>query len=442
MTIETGIYTVDWETSPRIVTIADSTTEGNAQDLYDTLMYYESAPGNIDNSNIVSSSGKEELAVIGGAITSVGLTVTLLNARYKFADRGSMTECIMSGGNVLANDEFGVKMYPVEPSVNVFSSRDMSANATINTIEVSTIAYSLELNGQVYLDVDNGSDTGTHLGTIAKPVKTLTKALEICASENISTIQLAGILVLDQDVSGREFISWRNGKIDMNNQPCVATRFRELKLYGNQRTGSVALAYGCRIGNLQNLLGVFDDCKFVEATPLAVQSGQISIGSCAAQVVGFDLITLDLSAGNVELEVRALSAGLRLLNVAHANDLITAGFVAGVLQIDSSCVTGNIYAGGSFQLIDNSGAGCLVHTEGKNLSHDQVAEIATGVHEFEIETGYSFQDFTKLIGSASAGKLAISGNTVTIRDMTDTTDRITATTDTNGQRTAVTHDVS
>jgi len=134
--IKTDVYSVDWEVNPRIITIANNTSVGNAQDLYDTLMFLESSPENMDNENIVVASGKEELANVMGAITSVGLTVVLQNARYKWADRLSITECVMQGGNVLANDEFGVKIYPVEPSVNVFADRDMSANATINVVEI------------------------------------------------------------------------------------------------------------------------------------------------------------------------------------------------------------------------------------------------------------------------------------------------------------------
>lgn len=144
MAIETEIYTVDWEVSPRIITIADSEVVGNAQDLYDTLMYYYALPENMDKKTIATASGKEELANIDGDIVSIGITVTLQNAKYKFADRTSMTECVMSGGNVLANDIAGVKMYPVEPSTNVFADRDLSANATINTITTGGSALTTE----------------------------------------------------------------------------------------------------------------------------------------------------------------------------------------------------------------------------------------------------------------------------------------------------------
>jgi hypothetical protein len=61
----------------------------------------------------------------------------------------------------------------------------------------------------------------------------------------------------------------------------------------------------------------------------------------------------------------------------------------------------------------------------------------------DIETGYSMRESLRLILSSLAGKLSGSpGTTITIRDINDTVDRIVATVDANGNRTAVTKDVS
>ena len=61
----------------------------------------------------------------------------------------------------------------------------------------------------------------------------------------------------------------------------------------------------------------------------------------------------------------------------------------------------------------------------------------------DIETGYSLRESLKLMLSAMAGKLSGAGTTtVTIRDINDLKDRITAIVDTNGNRTSVTKDVT
>lgn len=60
----------------------------------------------------------------------------------------------------------------------------------------------------------------------------------------------------------------------------------------------------------------------------------------------------------------------------------------------------------------------------------------------DIETGYSLREALRLILSSVAGKLSGAGTaTITIRNVSDSKDRIVATVDTNGNRTSVTYDV-
>jgi hypothetical protein len=61
----------------------------------------------------------------------------------------------------------------------------------------------------------------------------------------------------------------------------------------------------------------------------------------------------------------------------------------------------------------------------------------------EVEVGFSVRQSLKLILSALAGRVSGSpGPTVVIRNAGDTTDRITATVDENGNRTSISYDVS
>jgi hypothetical protein len=57
-----------------------------------------------------------------------------------------------------------------------------------------------------------------------------------------------------------------------------------------------------------------------------------------------------------------------------------------------------------------------------------------------VEDDWTLRQALRIILAALGGKVSISGNTVTIRDINDTSDRIVATTTTDGQRTAVTLD--
>lgn len=57
-----------------------------------------------------------------------------------------------------------------------------------------------------------------------------------------------------------------------------------------------------------------------------------------------------------------------------------------------------------------------------------------------LEDGETAANLFRIMVSALAGKVSVSGPTVTFRDLADTKDRIVAATDANGQRTAVTLD--
>lgn len=70
------------------------------------------------------------------------------------------------------------------------------------------------------------------------------------------------------------------------------------------------------------------------------------------------------------------------------------------------------------------------------------ASIATAVWGFVIENSKTATSFMRLMYAALCNKSALSGSTRTYRDDADSKDRITATTDTSGQRTAVTKDAS
>jgi hypothetical protein len=59
-----------------------------------------------------------------------------------------------------------------------------------------------------------------------------------------------------------------------------------------------------------------------------------------------------------------------------------------------------------------------------------------------LETGETYQQAMRLMRAEAAGKLSVSGNTVSIRDANDIKDRIVATVDLNGQRTSVAVDGS
>lgn len=122
---------VNWDVSPRIVTVEAPSTELDMQDLYDTLRDREI--GQMDEDFIVAGSGLEEL---GGGVV-VGLTILLNNALLAFEARGgpSFAQCFIRGGNLVAVDDVGATYAsPIYPTAYTQVVLANSSSATLRTI--------------------------------------------------------------------------------------------------------------------------------------------------------------------------------------------------------------------------------------------------------------------------------------------------------------------
>jgi hypothetical protein len=71
-----------------------------------------------------------------------------------------------------------------------------------------------------------------------------------------------------------------------------------------------------------------------------------------------------------------------------------------------------------------------------------VDAIAAAVMSSAVESGLTVTEALRLMSAALAGKVTVDGTSVIFRDVNDTTDRITATVTSDGDRTAVTLDAS
>lgn len=120
---------VNWASSPRIIEVAAPSVTVSIQDLVDTCRHLEAEIENIDNERLIDASGKDDL----GEGLLVGITLSLNNAKLKFEDRapGSWAICKVSGGNLVAADDGGVSMNPIEPSSYVTVTLMQSVSATM-----------------------------------------------------------------------------------------------------------------------------------------------------------------------------------------------------------------------------------------------------------------------------------------------------------------------
>jgi hypothetical protein len=121
---------VDFTVSPRIITIATPSTTITIQDLWDTLRTIEAEVCNLNYPALIfntKSGGKQTLS----AVKVVGITLTLNDAKLKFADRGgpSHINTSITDGNLVAVDTAELDIDPIEPAAFVNTIRELDVSA-------------------------------------------------------------------------------------------------------------------------------------------------------------------------------------------------------------------------------------------------------------------------------------------------------------------------
>ena len=147
-------FTYDKDT--RIVEVDLPDTELDIQDLYDNIKDWEDELDNFDVYKLIDGAGKQEL---GGGV-SVGITLTLLGWRVKFADRPGpdWVVCDVAGGNLVCvtgtDDEIknmsGVSyINPIAPAAYVTVTKTSSSSATLasqSALQYSTYGGGVTIN--------------------------------------------------------------------------------------------------------------------------------------------------------------------------------------------------------------------------------------------------------------------------------------------------------
>lgn len=194
MTVLTDV-SVDWNATPRVVEFGLTVDAVTVQDIMDTLRVIEMAPLNMSYDILILpplTGGKQPLDV--AQTKKVGLTVTLYNAKLKFATRGAQTFIRVEEGNLVAIEEDGQTFYsePFLPSTNVnilyaadqspslvesgTSGLTPSESAALLNIEADVAQIQTDV-GQVQLDIasidGNVVTINSNIAAIAGDISTL-----------------------------------------------------------------------------------------------------------------------------------------------------------------------------------------------------------------------------------------------------------------------------
>lgn len=153
------------------------------------------------------------------------------------------------------------------------------------------------------------------------------------------------------------------------------------------------------------------------------------------------------TAGDLEISVVDVSGnvvGKKSCQVVSWDPQDAAGLGLSFLDAQVSTRGTSNYAGGAVASVTGNVGGSVGAIPPADLSAGAVAAITHVVYDLAggVETGITMRQTMRVILSALAGKLGISGPTFVFRDHNDTLNRITAFCDNTGQRLVITLDLS
>jgi hypothetical protein len=351
---------VNWNVSPRIITVLKNGAASEAislQDLIDTLRSIEYQPDTMAYPYLIDSFGKQAL---GGGVL-VGITLVLKNAKLAFEARGGPTfaQCNISGGNLVAVDANGNDMDAVETTAYTQIIKTSSSSATLQ--ELQDIQYA-SFNGGVTIDVLSSYSGITYpVGTPRQPVNNLADAMIIAAERGFTTLFIIGNITIDSsgDYTGMRFVGENPSKSILT-------------------VASAAVVLGCEFrdgllggvldGNARVECCIVDDLSYVYGCIYnSVLKGKVTLdGNNPAIIVDCrcypqtEIAEIDMGGSGQDLGVRDFNGKIRIKNLTGANTA-TLDMNSGEIILDSTCTTGTIICRGIAKLTDNSNGSIVIN---------------------------------------------------------------------------------
>lgn len=211
----------------------------------------------------------------------------------------------------------------------------------------------------------------------------------------------------------------------------------QFSAYGNGALHPVAYIMPQKSGSISSYTrsssSLAPNAVLIPSLPMEV-SGSFTLTATNAQL---DQVVQLLASGVLALTSNANLAAAVALEASSVFNLTSSALLGGVIPIEGSstmALSSNTTANALAFMIATAGGATPLSPEGL------AASLLDGN---DIENGYTLRESIRLILAASAGKLSgAETTTVVIRDINDTVNRIVATVDANGNRTAVSKNVS
>ncbi|MEA2038098.1 MAG: hypothetical protein U9O94_11425, partial [Nanoarchaeota archaeon] len=329
---------VNWNLSPRIITVASPSTALTMQDLYDTMRDVEYTQ--MDESYIIAGAGGEPL---GGGVL-VGLTLTLNNAKVAFEARPGpeYVQCYLTGGNLVSTDINGDPTSAVEPTAftQIIQSNSSSATQT----DLAAIQFA-SFGGGVTVD-ETSSNAGTEypIGNLEYPVNNIADARIIAAHRGFKTMFIRGNIILNGGDNISDFLlqaeNATRSTIIINDAALTDNcEIQEAFITGILDNGIIIRK--CVIQDLSYLNGVVWNCVL---NPGTITLGNNSTGhflDCFSGVPGTGTPTIDCGGSGQSLAMRNYNGGVKLTNKT-GTDSVSIDLNSGQIKLDPDPITGVI----------------------------------------------------------------------------------------------------
>lgn len=306
-------------------------------------------------------------------------------------------------------------------------------------INVRASEYASYMDG-IAVDVANGV-TGTAFpkGSHISPVNNIADALLIAQVRGIESFIIHGSLTLDTgtDISGyrlegenaiTSFLTINSGAVVDNCQ------FEDLFIIGSVFDGYTYIKH-CYISNVSGLEGFIEGSIIAGSLSLTGTSHTFFV-DCKSGCVGLsgaDLPVLSMAGADRHVAFRNFSGPIKITNSTDPLNTMCVDISSGAtVTIDSTCTAGTIYIRGVGNVVNNG-----TMTVGTAAQLDQTT-VASAVGGRIVEGTYTEDQMTRLMSSMLTGKVSGAGTGIEkFRDLQDTKDRVTVSTDANGNRLAV-----
>ncbi len=349
-----------------------------------------------------------------------------------------VVQCILSGGNWVANDAVGD---PISSVFATFGTQIIVARASSATTQQQADLEFSSYNGGITVDNTSAfSGTIFPTGTPRQPVNNVVDAIIIANNVGLLKLFIIGNVTFTTGHDITNFViegqSAVKSSITVNAGAVVdGAEFEQCTLQGTLDAN--AMVRNSIVNDISFFEGFFIECA-LDGTIVLGGTIDTHIINChdATAGGGPSIATVDMGGSGRGLIVRNFTGGLELINKTGIEE-ISIGIHEGRLVIDSTVTNGEV-------LVRVTGGEVVDNSVGATVIADSVLNpttIGVGVWATVIESTLSALHFMRLMGAVMFGQSSGGGSsTITFRDDADTKDRITATVTVDGDRTAVVKD--